>query len=159
MSARRLRVPAPFVSGAALSPLPLFVYGTLLPGQLLAAVVAPYVLAHTVATVEGRLHWHSCGEFPVLVASATSVTVGLRVEVRPEPALMQFLAVDEIGFGYDARWCPLTSAGGGALGPALVFCWPWGAETLGPPIDGGAFAPIEVLEAGYPTSPGVDPLG
>lgn len=158
MSARPLHVPSPFVAGSALSPLPLFVYGTLLPGQPLAAVVAPYVVEHTVATVNGRLHWHGCGEFPVLVPSPTAITTGLRVEVQPAPALLQFLAVDEIGFGYDARWCPVNHGNGDPLGPALVFCWPWGDETLGPVIEGGIFSPLPVLEAGYPASPGAERL-
>ena len=153
MRHRPLAPPAPFVTGRALSPLPLFVYGTLLPGQPLAPVVAPYVRAHTVATMPGRLHWHACGGFPVLVPAADTVVTGLRLLVEPAPALLQFLAIDEIGFGYDARWCPVDDGEGRDLGAALVFCWPWGKETLGPVIAGDMFGQRPVLEAGYPAPP------
>jgi gamma-glutamylcyclotransferase (GGCT)/AIG2-like uncharacterized protein YtfP len=143
--------PAAFVAGCAPTVLPLFVYGTLLPGESLAHVIAPHVVAHRVATTKGRLHWHATGQFPLLVPSRVALTTGLRLMVKPSPTLLQFLAVDEIAFGYDACWKPLNDLDGRALGRALLFSWPWGSETVGPSIEGGMFTQRHIMEAGYAT--------
>ncbi|HET9689680.1 MAG TPA: gamma-glutamylcyclotransferase family protein [Acidimicrobiales bacterium] len=148
----RPAVPPPFAVGALLAPLPLFAYGTLLPGQPLAGLLAPHVVAAAPATVAGRLHWHACRQFPVVVVDPAARTWGLRVQVDPDAGLLGRLAAEELACGYEARWVEATGADGNALGPTLLFTWPWVGTTVGPEIVGGRFTAPEVLETGYRTS-------
>lgn len=144
--------PRVFAEGAGLSTLPLFVYGNLLPGRPLAGLIAPHVRATTVATVDGTLHWHQCERFPILLSDTGDKVLGLRVGIAPDHDLLAMLAIEELGYGYEARWLPSYDSTGAPLGHVLAFTWPWRDESVGGLIPDGAFVALDQMQGGYDTS-------
>ena len=123
-------------------PWPVFVYGTLRPGESLWPVLEPGVAARVPARVAGRLFVHVAGGWPVLHppgrrdGDAGDWCVGDLCTVADADVLGAVAAI-ELASGYEARWLDVEDHDGGALGKALVFTWPWGDHGTGPAIPAG----------------------
>jgi gamma-glutamylcyclotransferase (GGCT)/AIG2-like uncharacterized protein YtfP len=118
--------------------IPLFVYGSLRPGMALWSEIEPHVSAARPASVEGALHWHEGGEWPLLVAGGPGRVRGELLSLRHGDEVNRVIVDEELRYGYDARWLPVVLEDG-AVVEALVLVWPRRTE-LGPPIPGGDFA-------------------
>jgi L-2,4-diaminobutyric acid acetyltransferase len=141
--------PKSFVTGHGIDPLPLFIYGNLLPGQSMGDLLLPFVQEQHPARIEASLWHHACGRFPVARPSSTDNVIGLFVTLRPEPELLGILASEELAFGYEGRWVLATSEDTEeVLGTALAFMWPWGEETVGEQIKSGKYAEVEFFQTG-----------
>ncbi|MCW3492131.1 gamma-glutamylcyclotransferase [Microbacterium sp. SSM24] len=117
---------------------PLFVYGSLRPGMALWDAIADHVAEVRAASVAGRLHWHEGGEWPLLLLGGTERVRGDLLALRPGDAANRVIVDEELRYGYDARWLPVTTDDGEQL-EALVLVWPRETE-LGPQIADGDFA-------------------
>jgi gamma-glutamylcyclotransferase (GGCT)/AIG2-like uncharacterized protein YtfP len=124
-------------------PWPLFVYGTLRPGEPLWPVLEPGVVARVAARVAGRLHLHAGGGWPLLEPDpddgdrAGTVWCQGDLCTVADADVLGAVAAIELGAGYEARWLAVEDLDGRALGPALTFTWPWGPHQRGPAIPGG----------------------
>lgn len=129
---------------------PLFVYGSLRPGMALWHLVRDEVVASTPGWVRGRLHWHRSMEYPLLTIGdgderdARPVR-GELLSLRPGDAVNRVIVDEELLYGYEARWLPVTVTVAGADGgmdasaEALVLVWNRPTD-LGPEIESGDYA-------------------
>ncbi|WP_127476660.1 gamma-glutamylcyclotransferase family protein [Microbacterium sulfonylureivorans] len=119
--------------------LPLFVYGSLRPGMALWSAISEHVLESRPAALDGRLFWHVGMEWPLLVVGdgATGVVRGELLSLAPGDAVNRVIVDEELLYGYDARWLPVTSDVGEV--EALVLVWPR-ADELGPAIESGDYS-------------------
>lgn len=119
--------------------IPLFVYGSLRAGGELWSAIAPHVTSSRSAQVAGRLHWHSGGEWPVLLppADGTDRVHGELLSLRPSDEVNRIIVDEEIRYGYDVRWMPARTPDGGDH-EALVFVWNR-AEDVGERIASGDY--------------------
>ncbi|WP_137843211.1 gamma-glutamylcyclotransferase [Microbacterium sp. 2FI] len=127
------------------STVPLFVYGSLRPGMALWSAISAHVVDSTTATVRGRLHWHVGMEWPLLVLADDELGVvhGDLLSLVPGDAVNRVIVDEELRYGYDARWLPVSTDAGEV--EALVLVWSRDDE-CGPEIAGGDYA-----SAGGPT--------
>lgn len=101
--------------------LPLFVYGLLRPGDVLWDRLEPAVRGPiTRVQAPGTLHASPWGS-PVLVADGGGLVDGDLVTCHPGLAA-DVLVTDELAYGYDLRWLPVT--GDGVDRTAVVCTWP-----------------------------------
>jgi gamma-glutamylcyclotransferase (GGCT)/AIG2-like uncharacterized protein YtfP len=120
-------------------PWPLFVYGTLRPGEPLWPVLEPGVVARVPARVAGRLHVHAGGDWPLLHTTPGDPPgwcVGDLCTVGDADVLGAVAAI-ELAAGYEAVWLDVEDLAGRPLGVALTFTWPWGEHQRGPQIPAG----------------------
>ncbi|WP_404434062.1 gamma-glutamylcyclotransferase [Microbacterium lacus] len=125
--------------------IPLFVYGSLRPGMALWPEIRDHVITAEPATAQGRLVWHSGGEWPLLL-DGNDLVQGDLVHLHPGAAPNAVLVDEELRFGYDARWIPVTLRDGTQV-DALVFIWPRDSE-VGAPIAGGDYVEAERTRSG-----------
>jgi gamma-glutamylcyclotransferase (GGCT)/AIG2-like uncharacterized protein YtfP len=118
------------------STVPLFVYGSLRLGGALWSEIAEHVDEVRPASVAGRLHWHAGGEWPLLVEGTGRVRGDL-LALRPGEAVSRVIVDEELRYGYDARWLPVTLEDGAEV-EAIVLVWPRATE-LGAGIPTGDF--------------------
>ena len=116
---------------------PLFVYGSLRPGMALWEAISAHVLRSRPATLRGRLFWDAGGEWPVLVVDdADGLVRGELLSLQPGDEVNRVIVDEELLYGYDARWLPVTTDAGEH--DALVLVWNR-AHGLGPEIVHGDF--------------------
>ena len=125
--------------------IPLFVYGSLRPGMALWPEIRDHVESAEHATVRGRLVWHSGGEWPLLL-EGDELVQGDLLQLSPGAAANTIMVDEELRYGYDARWLPVTLRDGTRI-DALVFVWPRDSE-LGAPIPGGDYVAAERTRSG-----------
>jgi gamma-glutamylcyclotransferase (GGCT)/AIG2-like uncharacterized protein YtfP len=111
------------------------VYGSLRPGMPLWPAVRDSVIDRRPATARGRLHWHEGGEWPLLCEGDGAVRGDLLM-LAPGDAVSRVIVDEELLYGYDARWLPVSTDEGDVL--ALVLVWPRSTE-LGPEIPDGDY--------------------
>ena len=123
------------------SSVPLFVYGSLRPGMALWPAIRDHVRECAPATLRGRLLWHSGGEWPLLVCDPDDVGVvrGELLLLEPGDAVNRVIVDEELLYGYDARWLPVTTDAGTV--DALVLVWSR-TDERGPEIAGGDYASV-----------------
>lgn len=98
--------------------------------------IRPQVLRAEPATVRGQLVWHIGGEWPLLLTGDDTVRGDL-LALAPGTMVNGILVDEELRYGYDARWLPVTLDNGTET-EALVFVWPRRDE-VGAPISGGDY--------------------
>ena len=76
--------------------LPLFVYGTLMPGHLRWGVIEPHALGWRPAAVEGRLYDSGQGWPAAVFAPGDDLVRGWAVDLRPEVAEVVMAHLDEV---------------------------------------------------------------
>lgn len=81
--------------------LPLFVYGTLMPGHLRWGVLEPHAVGWRPAAVEGRLYDTGQGWPAAVFAPGDDVVRGWAVDLRPEVVDVVMAHLDEVE-GVDA---------------------------------------------------------
>lgn len=118
---------------------PLFVYGSLRPGMALWSAISNQVIDACPATIRGRLHWHTSMEWPLLVVGddANGQVRGELLMLTPGDRVSRVIVDEELLYGYDARWMPVTTDEGEV--DALVLVWNR-SEELGPEIASGDYA-------------------
>jgi diaminobutyrate acetyltransferase len=124
--------------GHELSTLPVFVYGNLVQGETHRDEIEDAVRSSVPGRIHGRLYWHRSRRYPVCIVGGPSWVLGELIELKPVEAAHSLLMREELGYGYEARWVSVDI--GGRTERALVFCWPWGQETLGALIPSGNYA-------------------
>lgn len=117
--------------------LPLFVYGSLLPGLALWPVIEPHVIRTRPGSVAGTLHWHQHGPWPLLLPSETGRVRGELFVCAPSSGMSDVLVREEIVYGYDLRWVGVDLDDAERVEAlALVWCRD---ELIGSPIPTGDF--------------------
>ncbi|MHC2999367.1 hypothetical protein OB08_09290 [Microbacterium sp. HJ5] len=120
----------------------------------------PAISAHVVesraATVRGRLHWHAGGEWPLLLLDVdghggAGMVRGELVWLTPGDEVNRVIVDEELLYGYDARWLPVTTDAGET--EALVLVWNRRDE-VGPEIAGGDYAAAVAERSGAGQSGG-----
>ena len=125
---------------------PLFVYGSLRPGMALWEAISEHVIESRPATLRGRLFWDAGGEWPVLVLDdAAGLVHGELLRLGPGDAVNRVIVDEELLYGYDACWRPVTTDAGEER--ALVLVWNR-TDGLGPEIGHGDFVRATAERAG-----------
>ena len=119
---------------------PLFVYGSLRPGMALWGEIRDHVVESLPGSVRGRLLWHSGMEWPLLCTAdddSAGKVVGDLLVLTPGDAVNRVIVDEELRYGYDARWLPVSTAEGEV--EAIVLVWHRTTD-LGPEITSGDYA-------------------